>query len=146
MRPKLRASALAVVLVSLSLMPSIQGAAPGPSPLAVPSVSSASAFLKMSQNIAPTDYDTLAEVYFYTAARIAIDGSLSGINATMQAFLIAQIQATQNPDGGYGDWVGDRSTAGATARALETLALLGAAPLNTAGTTTMLSGLHVVSA
>src|SRR6267143_203084 len=136
---------LAASLLSLTFAPLI-GASPAPlATLALPTISSAAGFLKESQNIAPTDYNSLSEIFFYLGARIALDGNLSRANATTQALLAARLRAMQNADGGYGDWAGDRSTTGATARALESLNTLGLAPSNTNATLAFLDALNVSS-
>src|SRR6266540_6049526 len=119
---------LAASMIALTLTPLAHASAQPPYPLAFTTISSAAGFLKESQNIASTDYNSLSEIFFFLSARIALDGDLSRVNASMQAFLASRLRALENADGGYGDWVGDRSTAGATARSLECLGLLGLAP------------------
>src|SRR6267143_2161254 len=137
---------LAASLLSLTFAPLI-GATPAPlATLALPTISTAAGFLKESQNIPDTDYNSLSEIFFFLGARIALDGNLSGANASKQAFLASRLRALENADGGYGDWAGDRSTVGATARSLECLSMLGLAPANLNATLAFLNSLQVQSA
>ena len=137
------AAMLCAALLLLSIAPTGFGAPTAEATLALPSIAQAAPFLEMSQNIPATDYNSLSEIYFLLKVVREMDPSLSALNATMNATLITRLQALQNADGGFGDWVGDRSRTGSTARAVEALAVLGAAPLNRTGAIAFLDSLQI---
>jgi prenyltransferase beta subunit len=137
------AAAAAALLVAVACSAAL-GATAGPiAPLAISPLSAAQPFLEASQNIAATDFNFLSEVYFLVKSVKELDPSLAPLDAPLRAALVARLQALQNPDGGFGDWVGDRSRTGSTARAAEALAILGAAPLNTTGALAFLDSLQI---
>lgn len=86
-------------------------------------------FIQNSQNIELNKLKDLNDLHHFVGIHSATDG-ISAINATLRGELIVRIQSYQNNDGGFGDWLGDRSKAGSTRIAVETLAMLGAQPLN----------------
>jgi len=133
------------VLVALSLPSISRRRARGPSHPRGPLGQLASAFLKMSQNIAPTDYDNARRGSTFTRRLgIAIDGSLRGSTPPCRPSHRAVFKQRKNPRTAAtatGSATGPRRAP--TRAALETLASLVAAPLNTAGTTTMLTPARV---
>ena len=137
------AALLAAVLVLLPIAPAVFAAPAPQATLGLPSIGLAAPFLERSQNIAATDYNALSEVYFLLKTVRELDPSLSTLNATMNATLTQRLQALQNADGGFGDWEGDRSRTGSTARAAEALSILGAAPLNRTGALAFLDSLQI---
>ncbi len=86
-------------------------------------------FIQNSQNIALNQLKDINDIYHFVGIHAYTDG-VSAINATLRGELIVRLQSYQNRDGGFGDWESDRSKAGSTRLAVETLAMLGAQPLN----------------
>ena len=99
-------------------------------------------FIQNSQNIELNRMKDLSEIHHFVAIHALSDG-VSSLNATLRAQLIVRIQSYQNADGGFGDWENDRSKAGSTRMAVETLDLLGASPLDIAGVEAFTSRLQV---
>ncbi len=137
------AAALAAVLLFLPIAPAGFAAPVPQGTLALPLIAQAAPFVEISQNIPATDYNALSEVYFLVKAVRELDPSISSLNASMNATLIGRLQALQNADGGFGDWVADRSRTGSTARAVEALAILGAGPLNQTRALAFLDSLQI---
>jgi len=135
---------MAVVLLSSTLLiPSHQsrGETTGtPQDLISPFVSFR--FIRNSQNIAENEFNSLSDMYYYISI-LNTTGELTSMNGAERLELIEMIQSFQNPDGGFGDWYRDRSKAGSTRRALESLEMLGSAPLNITHTVEFLKKLQI---
>ncbi len=87
-------------------------------------------FIKASQNIPQNDNNNLDEIYFRVLTLHAIDPYLGMLSQEEKGNLTRIVQSFQNPNGGFGDWVKDRSMVGSTRSALEVLDILGEEPLN----------------
>ena len=99
-------------------------------------------FIQNSQNIELNRMKDLSEIH-HVVAIYALGEGVASMNATLRGQMIVRIQSYQNPDGGFGDWDGDRSKAGSTRMAVETLSLLGAIPLDSTGVESFISRLQV---
>jgi len=86
-------------------------------------------FIQNSQNIQLNRMKDLNDIFHFLNIYSQTSG-VASINSTTRSELIVQVQSYQNSDGGFGDWLNDRSKAGSTRIAVESLALLGAQPLN----------------
>lgn len=145
MTPKARPLLIGSMLLVLSAAPALSAAPFPQATLAPPAIGSAAGFLEASQNIPATDYNELTEVYFLLKALRELDPTLSSLDASLRSKLTANLQALQNADGGFGDWVDDRSLTGSTARAAEALAILGAAPANGTAALAFLDSLQITT-
>jgi len=99
-------------------------------------------FIRSSQNIEENRFNSLSDIFFYVSI-MDRTGALPGIPSAKHDELVTTVQSFQNRDGGFGDWLQDRSKAGSTRRALETLQILNATPLNSTGTVVFLGRLQV---
>ncbi len=87
-------------------------------------------FLKASQNIPANDMNNLDEIYYKVMTLYRFDQTLSRLSLEERANIADRVKAFQNPNGGFGNWDGDRSFIHPTTKAIETLAALGAKPGN----------------
>ncbi|MBR9675433.1 terpene cyclase/mutase family protein [Candidatus Woesearchaeota archaeon] len=99
-------------------------------------------FLQSSQNIEDNKFNDLQDIYFY----LSIYNQAEKMNEIdNKTFFIETIQNFQNPDGGFGDWLNDRSKAGSTRLALMSLEILDASPVNKTSLKNFLYELQVLN-
>ncbi|MGA1819555.1 MAG: prenyltransferase/squalene oxidase repeat-containing protein [Thermoplasmatota archaeon] len=134
--------AVAVVIFTLLcssvLIDLAQGQTVGPDELFSPFVSYQ--FVQNSQNIEENGMLSLRDIFYYVSI-LNISGD--PVTGTERQTLIDRVRSYQNADGGFGDWYNDRSKAGTTLTALETLKELGSGPLNMTGAIAFLEKLQV---
>ncbi len=99
-------------------------------------------FVRNSQNIEANRLNSLSDIHYYVRI-LNGTGYLSGINASERSNMIKTVRSFQNADGGFGDWYRDRSKAGSTRRALETLTMLNSTPANATAAVRFLERLQV---
>ncbi|MGA1793745.1 MAG: prenyltransferase/squalene oxidase repeat-containing protein [Thermoplasmatota archaeon] len=97
-------------------------------------------FVQNSQNIEENGMISLRDIFYYVSIMNMSGDPVSGPERLV---LIDRVRSYQNADGGFGDWYNDRSKAGTTLTALETLRELGSGPLNMTGATAFLERLQV---
>lgn len=86
------------------------------------------AFLEASQNIPSNDMNNLDEIYYKVMTLYRFDQTLSQLSLEERANIVDRVKTFQNPDGGFGDWDGDRSFIHSTRKAIEILAAFKAKP------------------
>jgi len=99
-------------------------------------------FIRSSQNIEENRLNSLSDIFYYVSI-LSRTGALPGIPSAEHDELVTTVRSFQNDNGGFGDWLQDRSKAGSTRRALETLQMLNSTPLNSTGTVAFLGRLQV---
>jgi len=92
-----------------------------------------------SQNIDENSLVSLRDIFYY----ISIFNLTSTPLGEEKNMLKARLWSYQNPDGGFGDWRGDRSKAGSTLTAVRALEMLDSKPLNLTGSLNFISRLQV---
>ncbi|MGA1847744.1 MAG: prenyltransferase/squalene oxidase repeat-containing protein [Thermoplasmatota archaeon] len=97
-------------------------------------------FVQSSQNIEENSKLELRDIFYYVSILNLTGNPVQG---TEKQLLIERVQSYQNADGGFGDWYNDRSKAGTTHTALETLEALGAGPRNRTGAIQFIGRLQV---
>ncbi len=81
--------------------------------------------IQNSQNIEENNFNSLDDIYYHLSI-LENTGKLSELTNDEITFFKFKVQDLQNVDGGFGDWNRDRSKAGSTRLALDTLKLLNA--------------------
>jgi len=99
-------------------------------------------FIQNGQEIDLNRFKDLSEIHHIVGIHRETAG-VAEMNSSLRGTLIARLQSYQNADGGFGDWDGDRSKAGSTRMAVETLLMLGASPLNISGVERFIGRLQV---
>ncbi len=96
--------------------------------------------IRSAQNIEVNRYGSLDEVFYLVSLMDITGGQMDLLE---RQHLINLTRSFQNKDGGFGDWYRDRSKAGSTLMALQTLSILRSEPLNRTGTVDFLRRLQV---
>lgn len=89
-----------------------------------------SAFIDSTRDVPENNASSIEQIYYQLATIRILDPSLTSLPSTVSDFWISQVLSFQRTSGGFGDWLGDRSSVSATQRALQILDWLGYVGLN----------------
>ncbi|MFQ5833060.1 MAG: prenyltransferase/squalene oxidase repeat-containing protein [Candidatus Thorarchaeota archaeon] len=89
-------------------------------------------FINMTKNVEENNAVSVDQIFFRLGTLKMLDPSLSTLSPSVKDYWISQVLSFQRTSGGFGDWVGDRSSVLATQKALQILRWLGYAGLDTA--------------
>lgn len=100
-------------------------------------------FIDSIRNVKENNATSLDRIYFRVGALLQIDPDLSNLTQAMKDYLVSQILKFENSNGGFGDWINDRSSVSATFKAVQVLNWLGYSGLNTTKVQLYLDSLFV---